>query len=126
MLQRMMLIALAGAFGTLARYGLGGIVQRYVPESHLPVGTLVVNVVGCFLFGVVWSLAHERLLIGDETRVVILAGLMGAFTTLSTFIFETGSYLNDARWMLAAGNVMVQTLIGLVSLYAGVVAGRSF
>lgn len=89
-------------------------------------GTLVVNVVGCFLFGVVWSLAHERLLIGDNTRVVILAGLMGAFTTFSTFIFETGSYLNDARWMLAAGNVMVQTLIGLVSLYAGVVAGRSF
>lgn len=58
--------------------------------------------------------------------MVILAGLMGAFTTLSTFIFETRSYLNDARWMLAAGNVMVQTLIGLVSLYAGVVAGRSF
>jgi len=111
---------------TLARYGLGGIVQRYVPESHLPVGTLVVNVVGCFLFGVVWSLAHERLLIGDDTRVVILAGFMGAFTTFSTFIFETGSYLNDARWMVAAGNVMVQTLIGLLSLFAGVVVGRSF
>ena len=59
-------------------------------ESHLPVGTLVVNVVGCFLFGVVWSLEHERLLIGDDTRVVILAGFMGAFTTFSTFIFETG------------------------------------
>ena len=67
MLQRMMLIALAGAFGTLARHGLGGIVQRYAPESHLPVGTVVVNVVGCFLFSVVWSLAHERLLIEDDT-----------------------------------------------------------
>ena len=51
---------------------------------------------------------------------------MGAFTTFSTFIFETRSYLNDARWMLAAGNVMVQRLIGVVSLFAGVVAGRSF
>jgi fluoride exporter len=125
MLQRLLLIALAGAFGTLARYGLGGMVQRYSPEAHLPLGTLVVNVVGCFLFGVVWSLAHERLLIDDEFRVVILVGFMGAFTTFSTFIFETGNFLNDERWLMATVNITVQTLIGLLSLFGGVIVSRS-
>ncbi len=125
MLQRMLLIALAGAFGTLARYGLGGVVQRVSPETHLPVGTLVVNVVGCFLFGVVWSLAHERLLIDSEARLVILVGFMGAFTTFSTFIYETGSFLNDARWLMATVNILIQTLIGLLSLFGGVLVGRS-
>ncbi|MBN1964039.1 MAG: fluoride efflux transporter CrcB [Anaerolineae bacterium] len=124
MLQRILLIALAGALGTLARYGVGGLVQR-VSSGHLPLGTIIVNVIGCFLFGVVWTLADERVVISDETRVIMLGGFMGAFTTFSTFIFETGDFMREARWLLATGNIAVQMVVGLVFLYLGVMAGRT-
>lgn len=123
MVQRILLIALAGALGTLARYGLGGLVQR-IMGGTMPWGTLAVNVMGCFLFGVVWTLADERLVISEETRLVVLGGFMGAFTTFSTFIFDTGGFMRDAQWLLATGNVALQTVTGLAFLFVGVSAGR--
>ncbi|NDJ77890.1 MAG: CrcB family protein [Chloroflexi bacterium] len=123
MLQRLVLVGLAGAVGTIARYGLGGLVQHWVGGT-LPWGTLAVNMAGCFLFGVVWTLADERLLIDDETRVIVLGGFMGAFTTFSTFIFDTGGFMREEQWLLATGNVAVQTLVGLAFLFLGMVAGR--
>lgn len=121
MLQRLLLIALAGALGTIARYGLGGLVQKTLGA---PWGTLAVNVLGCFLFGVVWTLADERLVISQDTRVIMLGGFMGAFTTFSTFIFETGDFMRDSEWALATGNIVVQLVVGLVFLFLGVMAGR--
>ena len=76
-------IALAGALGTLARYGLGGAVQTVLGQNF-PWGTLVVNAIGCLLFGLVWTLAEERLLISGHLRFIVLVGFMGAFTTFST------------------------------------------
>jgi CrcB protein len=126
MTQRMLLIAVAGAMGTLARYGLGGLVQGVFVGRGLPWGTLFVNVLGCFLFGLVWTLADERVIISEESRVIILGGFMGAFTTFSTFIFETGGFAREAQWVLATGNILVQTLVGLVFLFVGIMAGRVF
>ncbi len=116
MLQRVVLIGLAGALGTLARYGLGGMVQR-LSGGGLPWGTLFVNVLGCFLFGVVWTLSDERLVISEETRVIMLGGFMGAFTTFSTFIFDTGGFLRDEQYALATGNILVQTAVGLLVVF---------
>ena len=123
MWQRAVLIGLAGALGTLARYSLSDLVQR-ISGGNLPWGTLFVNVLGCFLFGLVWTLADERMVINDETRIVVLGGFMGAFTTFSTFIFDTGGFMQDARWLMATGNILLQTGIGLVFLFVGVIAGR--
>ncbi|MEP0763329.1 MAG: CrcB family protein [Chloroflexota bacterium] len=123
MLQKMVLIALAGAVGTLARYGLSGLIQR-VSGGDLPLGTLVVNVLGCFLFGLVWALAEDRLLVEEQTRMVLLGGFMGAFTTFSTFVFDTGAMVREAQWLLATGNVLVQTGVGLAALYGGILVGR--
>ena len=125
MAQRMLLIGMAGALGTLARYGLSGMIQR-VASSPLPWGTVVVNIVGCFLFGLVWTLADERLVIDAETRLVVLGGFMGAFTTFSTFIFDTGGFVQEAQWLLAGGNILLQTASGLVFLFIGLNAGRVF
>jgi CrcB protein len=119
----MLLIAVAGALGTLARYELSGMVQR-LSGGHLPWGTLVVNVSGCFLFGAIWALANERTVISKETGLVMLGGFMGAFTTFSTFIFDTGGFVRDAQWLLATGNLLLQSVVGLVSLFVGVLAGR--
>ena len=123
--QRLLLIAFAGALGTVARYALGSLVQKFAGGSW-PWGTLFVNVVGCFLFGLVWALADRRVLVSEEGRVIVLGGFMGAFTTFSTFIFDTGGFMREAQWLLATGNVMVQTGIGLVFLFAGVFAARIF
>ncbi len=93
-------LCFAGAAGTLARYGLAGLMQRLLGESF-PWGTLTVNALGCFLFGVVWMLAEDRLVISGQTRFVILTGFMGAFTTFSTFAFETAALraTPNGRWL---------------------------
>ena len=114
---------LAGAVGTLCRWGLQGYVQR-LSDRPFPYGTLVVNALGCFLFGLVWALAEERLVIRPETRVILLVGFMGAFTTFSTFAFETGAFLRDSQWMMAAANLAAQNVLGMLCLFAGLVVSR--
>ncbi|MFQ5441248.1 MAG: fluoride efflux transporter FluC [Thermodesulfobacteriota bacterium] len=116
-------LLLAGGLGTLARYSLGGAVQRAY-GGGFPWGTFAVNILGCFLFGVLWSVAEERLVISGEVRTVILVGFMGAFTTFSTFIFETGQFVREAQWLLAMGNVLLQSVSGIIVLFIGFAAGR--
>lgn len=123
MMTKLLLLFGAGGFGTLARYGLSGLVQRYC-ASDLPYGTLVVNVLGCLLFGFFWTLADERLIISGETRFIILAGFMGAFTTFSTFAFETSGLLRDSEWWYAAGNVMAHNGLGIAGVIAGMAVGK--
>jgi CrcB protein len=116
--KELCLIALAGAAGTLCRYGLAGIVQS-MSGTRFPWGTLAVNLLGCFLFALVWGLAEERLVISGRTRIVLLTGFMGAFTTFSTFAFETGELLRDSQWALAACNVAVSNVLGLAGMFLG-------
>ncbi|MBI3811742.1 MAG: fluoride efflux transporter CrcB [Nitrospirae bacterium] len=122
-MEKLIWIGLAGALGTFARYGLSGVVQRACGASF-PCGTLAVNILGCFLFGLVWSLAEDRLLIRGEVRTVILIGFMGAFTTFSSFAFETAQLLRDAQWASAATNIAAQNVLGIVGLFLGLMAGR--
>lgn len=122
-LEKLIWIGLAGVLGTIARYGLSGIVQRAC-GSAFPCGTLAVNVLGCFLFGLVWSLAEDRLSISGEMRTVILIGFFGAFTTFSGFAFETIQLMRDAQWASAAGNIMAQNAVGITGLFLGLMAGR--
>lgn len=123
MWQRLLWIALAGAVGTLSRYALSGLVQRVCGEKF-PWGTLVVNGLGCFLFGLVWALAEERMVISGQTRFIVLTGFMGAFTTFSTFAFETGAFLRDSEWLLAATNLVGQNVLGLIGVFLGFAASR--
>lgn len=123
MLQKLLLIAVAGGFGALARYGLAGLVQR-ATNGDFPLGTAVVNVTGCLLFGVLWAVMESRLSISGEARTVILVGFMGSFTTFSTFAFETSQMLRDAQWLWAAVNVAGHNLAGIVALFLGLAIGK--
>ena len=116
-------LGVAGAAGTLCRYGLSGLVQR-AHDGSFPWGTFVVNGLGCFLFGLLWTLAEERLVVSGETRVVLLVGLLGGFTTFSSYAFETSAMLRDAEWWLAAANVVGQNLTGIVLFFVGAACGR--
>jgi CrcB protein len=124
MVKRILLLAAAGAVGTLARYWLSGAVQR-VSGTTFPWGTLAVNGSGCFLFGLVWALADERLLISGQTRLILLVGFMGAFTTFSTYMFETRQMLATSEWLLGFTNFAVENIAGIALLLLGMAFGRS-
>lgn len=108
----------------MARYYLGGFVQRAAGAGGFPWGTFSVNMLGCLLFGFVWTLAEEKFVIGPQARAVILVGFMGALTTFSTFVFDTGALLRGSQLALAIGNIAVQNVTGLLFLFLGIAVGR--
>jgi len=117
-IERLLYLGIAGALGTLARYGLSGLVQRYV-GSAFPWGTFVVNVVGCFLFGAIWSLSNERLALSGEAKILILTGFMGAFTTFSTLIADSSILMADSQWIQGLGNILMHSVVGIVAFFVG-------
>lgn len=121
--MKILLLAIAGVGGTLLRYFLSGFVQRAY-GGIFPWGTFAVNMAGCFLFGLVWTLAEERLIISGELRAIILIGFMGAFTTFSSFVFESAQLMRDSQWVLAAGNIVAQNITGIIFLAIGMALGR--
>jgi len=123
MIRKLILLALAGALGTLARYGLAGFVQRLNGVSF-PWGTLAVNLTGCFLAGVLWTVFEDRWAVSAETRTVVLLGFMGAFTTFSALILETGALVRSAEWTYAAANMAMHNGLGFLALWVGAAIGR--
>ena len=103
-MPKLLWLGIAGGLGALARYGLSTVVQR-TSGAVFPWGTLVVNVLGAFVFGLIWSLVENRLVMGVEMRVILLTGFLGGFTTFSSFMFETAALMTDGQWGLAALNL---------------------
>ena len=120
-MQKTIFIALAGLVGTLIRYWLAGFVARQYGENF-PWGTLIVNLIGSFLAGALYHLAEERLLISPALRTVILIGLLGGFTTFSSYGLQTFTLLRDGQIGLATLNVAVSNVLGLLMVWAGYVA----
>jgi fluoride exporter len=123
MTQRLLLLCLAGAAGTLCRYALSGLTYR-MTGSAFPWGTLAVNVIGCFFAGLLWSFFEHRWIVSGETRMVILIGFMGAFTTFSTYMLESGELLRSAQYLAAASNLFLQNGVGFAALVMGIALGR--
>ncbi len=121
--QKFIFIALAGALGTLCRYSLAGFVQQF-NSSFFPFGTLVVNITGCFVAGFLWTLFESRWAVSGEIRTCVLVGFMGAFTTFSAFILETGMLVRSTEWFYAVVNLVMQNGLGLGALSAGIVVAR--
>ena len=121
--QKILWLSAAGAIGTLCRFALGKLVQQWAGIGF-PWGTVSINITGCFLFGLVWALAGERTVIGSETRLIVLTGFMGAFTTFSTFVFESSQLLADREWLPALANISLQNVAGIGLFFAGLILGR--
>jgi CrcB protein len=122
-MSKLLWIALAGGLGTLARYGVTGLVHNKT-GTGFPWGTFAVNAAGCLVFGFVLAAAETRLTMSPETRAAILVGFLGAFTTFSSFISETRLLAIDATLAIAGANLVGQTLLGFTCLVAGVALGR--
>ena len=123
MLRRLLWLSLAGACGTVSRYALSELAGK-VKTGHFPLGTFTVNVIGSFLFGLVYALAARKIHFSGEVKLILLVGFMGAFTTFSTFAFDTARLLKASHFALAFGNIFLQVLLGMVALVAGILLGR--
>ncbi len=117
-------IAVAGAFGALARYGLEGAVSRRWPGAF-PWGTFVVNVTGSFALGFVFVFLTERVSVDPRVRSSLTIGFLGAYTTFSTLSFESYRLLEDGAVGLALANTLGSLGAGLLAVYLGIVAGRA-
>lgn len=122
---KLLLIGLAGALGTLARYGTGLLVERHAVGSF-PWPIFTVNMIGCFLFGAIYAYAEDRTGWSGDTRVIILTGFMGAFTTFSTFAYGSAMFMRESQWMLAAANIVSQNVLGVILLLIGISVGKLF
>lgn len=117
-------ICIAGALGALCRYGLSGLVHK-IGGAGFPWGTLVVNMTGCFLVGLLWALFENRFSLSPEIRIVVLVGFMGAFTTFSAFALETGELLRSSGFLYASANILLHNGLGLALLLAGQALGKT-
>ncbi len=118
-------VALGSAVGGVCRYLLGGVVARSVGETF-PWGTLVVNVAGSLLIGAVYVVTGPdgRLLAGTATRQFLMAGVLGGFTTFSSFSLQTLTLLSDGEWGRAALNVVLSVVLCLVGAWVGFALGH--
>jgi CrcB protein len=116
-------LALAGATGTLCRVGLSALVARWLPR--FPWGTIAVNTLGSFLFGLLWALSVHHKVLSPELRLIVLGGFMGAFTTFSTYVFDTVQLSEISGFRAALTYFALQNLIAFTCLWAGVALGRS-
>ena len=116
--MQIILIGVLGMAGTLTRYGLQGWVQNQ-SGATFPYGTLVVNIIGCLLIGILNRMALEHLWFPPEWRIAVTIGFLGAFTTFSTFGYETVRLLEDGEWMRGLAYVGVSLFGGLIAVVAG-------
>lgn len=118
MLKNIILVAVGGAFGSVARYLLSHAVQDSA-LSPFPLGTMAVNVLGCLLIGVVCGLAAAGGVIGSDMKLLLTAGFCGGFTTFSTFVNESLSMLKGGDMLLCAAYMGGSAALGLLAAAAG-------
>jgi len=122
---KIFLIALFGAIGTLARYGLQGVVQHRM-GGGFPYGTLLINLSGCLLLGFIGQITLNRMLISADMRMAIAVGFFGGYTTFSSFGWETAKMLEEGAWMRATAYVGASVIAGLLLSVAGIRLANRF
>jgi fluoride exporter len=120
--MRVAIVAVGGSLGALARYALQGwILDRTGPSI---IALFVINVSGAFALGLILTLAEERNLIGPEVRLLLTTGFLSAYTTFSSWMFESIQLIQVGDIARAAVNVVGSVVVGLIAVYLGIVVGR--
>ena len=119
LLVHSLLVGAGGFIGSILRFLLSGWAQRVMPGSAVPVGTLLVNVLGCLLIGVLAAMVDFRQLLAPGQRVFLTIGILGGFTTFSAFGYETLVLLQGSGVGRAALNIVLQVVLGLAAAWAG-------
>lgn len=109
---------LGGGIGSMMRYGVQMLMHQKITPYNFPWATLTVNIAGCFLIGLFYSLSN-RLNLSNEFRTLLTAGLCGGFTTFSTFSNDTLELIRNGHWPMAAAYITLSVLLGLAAVFAG-------
>ena len=121
-----LLVGLGGFIGANARFVVARLVGTLF-ETKFPLGTFVINVTGSFLLGVLGTLVAQKVMPNSESmRLALGVGFHGAFTTFSTFEFETHALFDDGSWLTATTNIFASLFIGLVAVRAGIILAKSW
>lgn len=122
-LREVLFLAVAGALGTLSRYALSGIAQR-ITEIGFPFGTLSVNILGSVLIGFIMQVGLNTGIIPHSARMILTVGFLGAFTTFSTFAYETVRYLEVGERLSGAINIAANVGLSVLAILLGMLLGR--
>lgn len=123
-MKNIFIIGIGGFLGAVARYGVAlWIGQRW--GRSFPLGTFVVNITGSLLIGFIMPLLTERFMVNPQWRLFLAVGFLGAYTTFSTFEYETGALLKDGEWLISGLNLVLSVLAGFVALKAGEIVAKS-
>ncbi|WP_129628765.1 fluoride efflux transporter CrcB [Candidatus Oscillochloris fontis] len=116
-------IAIGAAVGANLRYAISVWATRHLGASF-PYGTLMINLLGCLLIGLLLSLANARIQLSETTRLLLVTGLLGGFTTFSSFGYETYNLINSGNWLAAIIYASTSMIVGLIAVFVGVELGR--
>jgi CrcB protein len=118
-IKQVLIVALGGAVGSVARYKLGGFALHHTSTWNFPVSTFCVNVLGCFVIGLAAALVEHHDLFSPATRLFLFTGLLGGFTTFSAFGYESAFLLRRGMLQVAASYVLLSVSAGLLAVFAG-------
>lgn len=125
MLKLALLVGLGGFVGSVSRFLASSFMTKNFP-SLFPYGTFAVNVLGCFIIGIVYSLAEEKAIISNEGRLLLATGFCGGFTTFSAFSIENLALIKDDQYGLVLLYILLSVITGLLFTYLGTAAGKLF
>lgn len=117
-------VAFAGAAGALCRWGIGRLAVRLL-GAGFPYGTLIVNIVGCFLIGLIMHIGLTTTRISETTRITLTVGFLGALTTFSSFSYETLVMAEQGRWMGVCSNIVLNVVLSLLATLAGLAVAKT-
>ena len=125
-LRQLLLVAAGGAIGSVARWRVSGWVLHQAVDWRFPIGTFVVNVLGCLIVGVLAGLAIKEDFFSTDQRLLLFTGVMGGFTTFSAFGLETFYLLRRGEYLIAGSNMVLSMVVGMAALWVGyqLIAGR--
>ena len=120
-------VAIGGALGSVARFGLNGLISARLGETF-PWGTLAINITGSFLIGIfaAYSDPDGRAMISPGVRQFFMIGICGGYTTFSSFSLQTLRLAQDREWLYAGGNIVLSVVLCLVAVWLGFVLGSMF
>ena len=125
-------VAIGGALGSMARYGIGGLVsEKFVSEKYgaFPWGTLVVNVTGSFIIGFLGAITASTGKMTPQSRVfttqLLITGVCGGYTTFSSFSLQTLNLLRDGEWLYAGGNILLSVVLCMIGVWLGYLLGST-
>jgi CrcB protein len=118
------MVGLGGFLGSIARFWLGGFISERM-GTRFPYGTFVINISGSFVIGLILTLLTENAHWSPNWRYLVPVGFIGAYTTFSTFEYETLRSVQDGQWLMAILNVVLSIILGFLGVWLGVVTGRA-